>query len=62
MNLGFRAARAPFVFMISDDCLLYPGVVDEAIALATGDESVGAVAVPWRNWPEENSFVLGRTF
>jgi GT2 family glycosyltransferase len=63
MNLGFKLAAAPVVCMLSDDCLVVPGSVKSGIgAFARDGERVGAVAFYWRNWPEETSYRVGRTF
>ena len=66
MNLGFKAAAGKYVCMVSDDCLLVPGCIQNGInhfdsKLASG-ENVGAVAFFWRNWPEAKRYWVGRTF
>jgi GT2 family glycosyltransferase len=61
MNLGFRAASAPFICMISDDCLVVPDAIPNGLE-RFGDEAVGAVAFYWRNWPEQERYWVGRTF
>jgi GT2 family glycosyltransferase len=63
MNLGFRAAKFPYLFMISDDCLVRPGTVSACVDVLAGDlTNLGGIAVPWRNWPEDRVYRLGRTF
>jgi hypothetical protein len=52
--------------MLSDDCLLVPGAIENGVALfearlATG-ERVGAMAFYWRNWPEQQNYWVGYTF
>lgn len=66
MNLGFKAAGGKYVCMVSDDCLLVPGCIQNGVnhfesKLAAG-EKVGAVAFFWRNWPEARRYWVGRTF
>lgn len=66
MNLGFKAAAGKYVCMVSDDCLLVPGCIQNGLnhfesRLAAG-EKVGAVAFYWRNWPEARRYWVGRTF
>jgi GT2 family glycosyltransferase len=63
MNLGFKIAAAPFICMLSDDCLLLPGSMKSGIeAFDRKDVQVGAVAFYWRNWPEETTYRVGATF
>jgi GT2 family glycosyltransferase len=63
MNLGFKAASAPFICMLSDDCLVVPGAIRNGLELFEGDGAdVGAVAFYWRNWPEQERYWVGRTF
>jgi len=66
MNLGFRAASAPYVCMLSDDCLVVPGAITNGIArlqlARASNESVGAVAFYWRNWPDRKRYWVGKTF
>ena len=62
MNLGFRAASAPAVCMLSDDCLVVPGAIREGLEVLGANHSAGAVAFYWRNWPEQKRYVVGRTF
>jgi len=65
MNIGFRAAGAERVAMISDDCYLLPGAI--ANALGRMDEAggaglqVGACAFYFRNWPQEEAYYVQRT-
>jgi GT2 family glycosyltransferase len=65
MNLGFRRTSAPYVCMVSDDCLVVPGAIRKGLALfeearARG-EKVGAVAFYWRDWPREGRYRVGLT-
>jgi GT2 family glycosyltransferase len=65
MNLAFKAAAGKYVCMVSDDCLLVPGAIQNGVRhfdskLAAG-EKVGAVAFYWRNWPEAKRYWVGRT-
>ncbi|WP_159714887.1 glycosyltransferase family 2 protein [Geminicoccus flavidas] len=65
MNLAFRAANAEIVCMISDDCLLLPGALqaglDRLAELEAQGERVGGLAFPFRNWPDDQRFFVGRT-
>jgi glycosyltransferase involved in cell wall biosynthesis len=65
MNIGFRAAGASRVAMISDDCYLLPGALDAALnrmaeARAAGVK-VGGSAFYFRNWPLEDQYYVQRT-
>lgn len=63
MNLGFRAATAPYVCMLSDDCLVVPGAIRNGLEqFERQGKDVGAVAFYWRNWPEQRRYWVGRTF
>jgi GT2 family glycosyltransferase len=66
MNLGFKSAQGTYVLMISDDCLLVPGAIDQGVArfeeLQAAERKVGAVAFYYRNWPEEQDYYVQRTF
>jgi GT2 family glycosyltransferase len=63
MNLGFKTAAAPYVCMLSDDCLLVAGAIRNGIARFEREgETVGAVAFYWRNWPEQERYWVGKTF
>jgi GT2 family glycosyltransferase len=65
MNIGFRAASAPWIGMISDDCFLLPGSTRAALtrvheAQAAGLK-IGGCAFYFRNWPQEESYYVQRT-
>lgn len=63
MNLGFRAGSAPVVCMLSDDCLVVPGAIRNGLeVLGPAESGVGAVAFYWRNWPEQTTYWVGKTF
>ena len=63
INRGIRTSRGEFVALLSDDCLLAPGSLDEGINRArSGGNRCGAVAFAWRDWPYEKRFRIGRTF
>lgn len=62
MNLGFRAATAPVICMLSDDCLVVPGAIRNGLDVMATKEEVGAVAFFWRNWPEQRRYRVGYTF
>lgn len=65
MNIGFRSAHAPYILMISDDCLLVPGAVEAGLArLAEAQQtrpSIGGVAFYFRNWPAEKNYYVQKT-
>ena len=66
MNLGFKVAQGKYVCMLSDDCLVVQGAIWNGVAQADGlvaeGRKLGAVAFYWRNWPEQKSYWVGRTF
>lgn len=66
MNLGFRAASGKFILMLSDDCLLVPhsvkNALDELDQLEKSNRKIGAMAFFWRNWPEMKNYWVGTTF
>jgi GT2 family glycosyltransferase len=65
MNIGFRAASAPWIAMISDDCLLLPGSTRAALERVAAAEraglKVGGCAYYFRNWPLEDAYYVQRT-
>lgn len=65
MNLGFKVAEGKFICMLSDDCLLVPGSIQSALQnirkAEEKGENVGACAFYWRNWPDEQTYKVGRT-
>lgn len=66
MNLGFRAASAPVICMLSDDCLVVPGAIRngmETLARRTeAGDRIGAVAFWWRNWPDDTAYRVRLAF
>ena len=66
MNLGFRAASAKYICMLSDDCLVIPGAIKNGIDLFDNElkagKKIGAVAFYWRNWPEQQKYWVGLAF
>lgn len=66
MNLGFRAASAKYVCMLSDDCLVVPGAIQNGIKLFDKEikagKKIGAIAFYWRNWPEQKKYWVGLTW
>lgn len=55
INLGFKCASGKYVCMLSDDCLVCPGAIQNGVRffeeqLAAG-RKVGAVAFFFRDWP-----------
>lgn len=65
MNMGFRAASADYILMISDDCLLMPGAIRNGIArIEAAKEAgipVGACAFYFRDWPKQKRYYVQRT-
>jgi len=63
MNLGFRAASAQYICMLSDDCLVIPGAIKNGLSLFDKElkagKKIGAVAFYWRNWPEQEQYWVG---
>ncbi len=55
MNMGFRAAQAPWVVMVSDDLILCPNALqsgyDHLNRLAALGEQIGGGAFFWRDYP-----------
>ena len=66
MNLGFRCAKGKYICMLSDDCLVVPGAINNGCRLfearLAAGEHVGAMAFFWRNWPEQKRYWVGYTF
>ena len=65
MNLGFKCARGKFIVMISDDTLLIPkatmNALDHYEKLQAQGRKIGAVALYWREWPQEQEYKVGLT-
>jgi GT2 family glycosyltransferase len=65
MNLGFKIASGKYVCMLSDDCLVVPGAICNAVRLfdrlISKNKKVGAIAFYWRNWPTEEKYHVGLT-
>lgn len=65
MNMGFRAASADYILMVSDDCLLMPGAIRNAIgrieSARTANIPVGACAFYFRDWPKQQRYYVQRT-
>lgn len=66
MNLGFKASSGKFLLMLSDDCLLVPGSINNSLIqyekLKNEGRNIGAIAFYWRNWPEMCNYWVGITF
>jgi glycosyltransferase involved in cell wall biosynthesis len=65
MNLGFKCAEGRYVCMISDDSVVHPDTLANAVQhfereLAAG-RRLGALAFYWRSWPEENQYRVSST-
>ncbi len=65
INLGFKIAEAPWILMVSDDCLLLPGSIESSLQLAQSMEasgrSIGGVAYYFRNWPQDDRYFVQHT-
>jgi glycosyltransferase involved in cell wall biosynthesis len=65
MNLGFRIAQGRWILMLSDDCVLVPDSVSNAIThaeqLQRAGRKIGGVAFYYRNWPEEREYYVQST-
>ena len=66
MNLAFKCAQGEYLLMISDDCLLLPGAVENGLnycdRLRAEGRKVGAGAFYWRNWPEDPVYYVCQAF
>lgn len=55
MNLGFRAASAPWILMVSNDLLLCPGAIQAGMTLlrrrVSAGEEIGGGALFYREYP-----------
>jgi GT2 family glycosyltransferase len=65
MNMGFKQARGRYVCMLSDDCLVVPGAIQNGYEmfekLLEERGKVGAVAFYWRDWPGVDEYWVGLT-
>ena len=65
INLGFKIAQGKYICMLSDDCLIVPSSIVNAVTLfemeLTNQKKTGAVAFYWRNWPEQKEYWVGLT-
>lgn len=66
MNLAFKVAQGEYLCMLSDDCLLIRGAIENGVKLAdarrAAGEKIGAVAFYWRDWPRDREYRVGLTF
>jgi GT2 family glycosyltransferase len=65
MNLGFKCAQGRYLCLISDDCVLHPDTIANGMAQFDRDldagRRLGALAFPWRSWPEESQYRVCKT-
>lgn len=65
MNLGFKCAHNKYICMLSDDCLVISNAIIKGYNLfeeqLKAHQNVGAVAFYWRNWPEQDKYLVGFT-
>lgn len=66
MNLGFKAASGEYICMLSDDCLVIPGAIQNGLAdidsARQKNKRVAMSAFYWRNWPEQKTYWVGKTW
>lgn len=62
MNLAFKAASGKYVCMLSDDCLIIPGAINNALQLFEqrlhDGIKLGGLAFYWRNWPKVQYYMV----
>jgi glycosyltransferase involved in cell wall biosynthesis len=62
MNLGFKCAEGKYICMLSDDCLIVPGAITKGTVFFENELSlgkkIGGVAFFWRNWPDDNKYMI----
>jgi glycosyltransferase involved in cell wall biosynthesis len=65
MNLGFKVAHGELVLMISDDALLLPGSVNNALSFIKRERQsgrkLGGIAFYYRDWPIEEKYAVQHT-
>lgn len=65
INLCFKSAQGQYVLMLSDDCLLLPDAVNNAIdhlvRLTKTGKKLGGLAFYYRNWPDEKKYYVQKT-
>jgi GT2 family glycosyltransferase len=64
INLGFKISRAKYICMLSDDCILVPSAIKNALIECEKipENKLGSMAFFWRNWPENKKYFVGRTW
>jgi len=67
MNLAFKSAKGKYICMVSDDCLIIPGAIKNAITLIqnriAANEKIGGAAFYWRDIPApDNKYWVGTLF
>ncbi len=64
MNLGFKCAEGKYICMLSDDCLLVPNSIRNALKLfeekLIGGAKVGACAFYFRDWPDTKNYYINK--
>jgi glycosyltransferase involved in cell wall biosynthesis len=60
MNLGFRAASADWILMVSDDLIVCPGAVQAGLSelegLVRGGNRIGGGSFYWREYPRSTRY------
>ena len=66
MNLGFKCASGKYIFMLSDDCLVVSGAIINGIKyfekLLVDGKKVGALAFYFRDWPQDEKYLVNAEF
>jgi glycosyltransferase involved in cell wall biosynthesis len=65
MNLGFKCAEGRYICLISDDSVVHPDTLANAVRhfdreIANG-RRLGGLAFYWRSWPEEKRYRVSST-
>ena len=60
MNLALKCAQGRYLCLISDDSVVHPDTIANAVAqfdrLIGAGRRLGALVFPWRSWPEETRY------
>lgn len=65
INLCFKLAQGKYVMMLSDDCIIHPGCIQNSFnhfeEALKGGRKLGALAFYFRNWPVDKSYYVQST-
>lgn len=60
INLALKTAQGKYICMLSDDCIIIPGAIQNGIqAFEAGldqGRKIGGLAFWWRNWPNQKKY------